>query len=322
MKRNKLTIATRGSALALWQSSHIKSRLEHLHPGLHVDVQVVKTLGDKILDSPLSKIGDKGLFTKEIEQVLLQKKADLAVHSLKDLPTVLPEGLDIAAITEREDLRDVFVARKNSEIESLARLPANATIATGSLRRRCQLLRYRGDLTIVDVRGNLTTRLKKLDESDWHGMILAKAGLTRLGWENRISEILPFDVMLPAVGQGALAVEARTDDQWIRELVGPLHHENTFHAVRGERALLQALEGGCQIPIGAHGRIEGGVFYLEAFIGSLDGKRVVRGMLHGKPGQSETLGLNLATLLLSQGGKPILEEIRARPDSAPTPGEA
>lgn len=322
MRRNKLTIATRGSALALWQSSHVKSRLEVLHPGLPVELQVVKTLGDKMLDSPLSKIGDKGLFTKEIEQVLLEKHADLAVHSLKDLPTVLPEGLDIAAITEREDLRDAFVARKGSEIQSLAGLPKKATIATGSLRRRCQLLRYRSDLTIVDVRGNLTTRLKKLDESDWHGMILAKAGLTRLGWADRISEILPFNVMLPAVGQGALAVEARADDQWIRELVAPLHHEPTFRAIRGERALLRALEGGCQIPIGAHGRIEEGVFYLDAFVGSLDGKRIVRGMLHGKPEQSETLGLDLATVLLNQGGKLILEEIRASGKSAIAPGVA
>ncbi|MEX1137856.1 MAG: hydroxymethylbilane synthase [Bacteroidota bacterium] len=311
MKRNRISIATRGSALALWQSSFIKSRLEQFHSGLSVELQVVKTLGDKILDSPLSKIGDKGLFTKEIEQVLLEQNADLAVHSLKDLPTVLPEGLDIAAITEREDLHDVFVARENSDIQSLAGLPAHAAIATGSLRRRCQLLRFRNDLNIVDIRGNLATRLKKLDESDWHGMILAKAGLTRLGWGKRISEILTFDIMLPAVGQGALAIETRADDAWARDLVSPLHHEQTFRAVRGERALLRTLEGGCQIPIGAHGHIEDGVFYLEAFIGSLDGKRVVRGTLHGKSEQSETLGQNLAALLLSQGGKPILDEIRA-----------
>jgi len=322
MNRNRLTIATRGSALALWQSSFIKSRLEQLHPDLPVDVRIVKTLGDKILDSPLSKIGDKGLFTKEIEQALLENKADLAVHSLKDLPTVLPEGLEIAAITEREDLHDVFVARQGSEIRSLNNLPANAKIATGSLRRRCQLLRHRNDLSIIDIRGNLATRLNKLDESDWYGMILAKAGLTRLGLGDRISEVLPFDIMLPAVGQGALAVESRSNDSWVRDLVLPLHHHQTFRAVGSERALLRTLEGGCQIPIGAHGWIENGVFFLEAFIGSLDGKRVVRGTLHGPPDQSETLGVNLATLLLNQGGRPILDEIRADSEASFHPGGA
>ncbi|MEX2117208.1 MAG: hydroxymethylbilane synthase [Bacteroidota bacterium] len=322
MKRNRLTIATRGSTLALWQSTFIKSRLEHFHPGLPIELHVIKTLGDKILDSPLSKIGDKGLFTKEIEQALLEDKADLAVHSLKDLPTELIEGLEIAAVTEREDLHDVFVARRGSKIQSLNNLPANAKIATGSLRRRCQLLRYRDDLTIVDIRGNLTTRLNRLDESDWHGMILAKAGLTRLGWSDRISEVLPFDIMLPAVGQGALAVEARSNDSWVRDLVTPLHHERTFRSVSGERALLRTLEGGCQIPIGAHGRIESGIFFLEAFIGSLDGKRVVRGTLHGTPDQSEALGVNLATLLSSQGGKSILDEIRTSSDATFHPGGA
>ncbi len=322
MKRNRLTIATRGSALALWQSSFIKSRLEHFHQGLPVELQVIKTLGDKILDSPLSKIGDKGLFTKEIEQALLENNADIAVHSLKDLPTVLPEGLGIAAVTERGDLHDVFVARRGSEIQILNNLPPKSKIATGSLRRRCQLLRYRNDLSIIDIRGNLTTRLSKLDESDWHGMILAKAGLTRLGLSDRISEVLPFDIILPAVGQGALAIEARSDDTWVRNLVLPLHHEHTFRAVCGERALLRTLEGGCQIPIGAHGRIENGVFLLEAFIGSLDGKRVVRGTLHGRPEESEALGANLANLLLNQGGKPILDEIRLTSDATIHPGGA
>jgi hydroxymethylbilane synthase len=322
MKRNRLTIATRGSALALWQSSFIKSRLEQLHAGLSVELRIVKTLGDKILDSPLSKIGDKGLFTKEIEQSLLEKTADLAVHSLKDLPTNLPNGLEIAAVTEREDQHDVFVARRGSDFKTLKSLPPKSNVATGSLRRRSQLLRYRSDLTIIDVRGNLTTRLNKLDESDWSGMILAKAGLTRLGWGDRISEVLPFDIMLPAVGQGALAIESRSDDPWTRDLVLPLHHEPTSRAVGAERSLLRTLEGGCQIPIGATGRLENGIFFLEAFIGSLDGKRIVRGTLHGSPDQAETLGVNLATLLLKQGGKPILDEIRKTSAATTHPGGA
>lgn len=322
MKRNKLTIATRGSALALWQSSFIKSRLEQFHAGLSVELQVIKTLGDKILDSPLSSIGDKGLFTKEIEQSLLENTADIAVHSLKDLPTVLPKNLEIVAVTEREDVHDVFVARAGSGIQSLNDLPQKAKIATGSLRRRSQLLRYRDDLAIIDVRGNLTTRLAKLDESDWDGMILAKAGLTRLGRGERISEVLPFEIMLPAVGQGALAIESRSEDRWIRDLVLPLHHESTFLAVNSERALLRTLEGGCQIPIGAHGRIENGLFFLEAFIGSLDGKRIVRGTLHGTPSQAEPLGVNLANLLSKQGGKSILEDIRTRSGTPSHPGGA
>lgn len=305
-----LVIGSRGSQLALWQTNHIKSSLEALHPKLSIRVEIIKTLGDKILDSPLSKIGDKGLFTKEIEYALIEKRIDLAVHSLKDIPTELPDGLIIGAILKREDVRDVFIANKRRG-KRFSELPSNAVIATGSLRRKCQLLRHRPDFTIVDIRGNLNTRMQKLDESDWEGMILAKAGVTRLGWEASITDILPTDLMLPAVGQGALAIELRADDSQIQELVDPLHHEPTAHAVMCERALLRRLEGGCQVPIGAFGRIENSQLTLDAMIGSLNGKRMVRGSIKGLPHHAESLGTTLAEQLLDRGGKEILDEIIA-----------
>jgi hydroxymethylbilane synthase len=307
---DRLIVGTRGSELALWQSKHIKSRLSSLFPTLHVELRVIKTLGDRVLDSPLSRIGDKGLFTKEIERALADKTIDLAVHSMKDVPTQLPEGLVIGAITEREDVRDVFVAHPGKNHSHFNDLPRGSQIATGSLRRRSQLLHARPDLQIVEIRGNLNTRMKKLEESFWDGMILAHAGVVRLGWEARITEILPLETMLPAVGQGALAIEIREDDTTTREKVQALHHDSTAKSVLGERALLRYLEGGCQVPIGTYGRIEDGRFCLDAIIGSIDGRRVVRGEIAGAPAQSEQLGENLARHLLSKGGKEILEEIR------------
>ncbi|MEX0602290.1 MAG: hydroxymethylbilane synthase, partial [Bacteroidota bacterium] len=280
-------------------------------PGLNIGLVVIKTLGDKILDSPLSAIGDKGLFTKEIENALLDGRIDIAVHSLKDIPTRVPDGLTIPAITEREDVRDVFIAHPGKPGLRLSDLPDGASVATGSLRRKCQLLALRPDVQVVDIRGNLNTRLEKLGESDWHGMILAKAGLTRLGFSDRITEVLPFDVMLPAVGQGALGVEIRSDDRKATDLVRCLHHEETAVAVRGERALLRFLEGGCQVPIGTYGRVEDRTFRLDALIGSLDGRRIVRGSIAGSPHDSEALGTELAKELLDRGGKGILEEIRS-----------
>ena len=308
---DRLIVGTRGSELALWQSKHIKSKLSSLYPRLQVELQIIKTLGDKILDSPLSRIGDKGLFTKEIERALADKSIDLAVHSLKDVPTHLPDGLTIGAITQREDVRDVFIAHPGKKHTHFNKLPQNAQIATGSLRRRSQLLHARPDLRIIEIRGNLNTRMKKLEESDWDGMILAHAGVVRLGWEARITEILPFETMLPAVGQGALAIEIREDDTTTRQMIQALHHDATARSVLGERALLRFLEGGCQVPIGTYGRIEGGQFRLDAVIGSLDGRRVVRGEISGTPAQSEQLGEELAQQLLSRGGKEILEEIRS-----------
>lgn len=318
MQNKPLVIGTRGSELALWQSSFVRSRLQEQFPDVAIDFRIIKTLGDKVLDSALSTIGDKGLFTKEIEHAILEGTADMAVHSLKDVPTMLPDGLTIAAVTRRADPRDVFVPHPASPFRSLQEVPPGSTVATGSLRRTCQLLQTRPDLTIADVRGNIATRLRKLDESSWRGMILARAGLERLGLQDRIGEVLPYDVMLPAVGQGALAVETRETDERVRALVAALHDEETFVAVRGERALLRRLEGGCQVPIGTHGRVEAGRFVLDAMIGSLDGTRVVRGTLQGDPVRSAEIGEELAWMLLERGGREILEGIRRAPDS-PTP---
>ena len=311
MAVNRLIVGTRGSELALWQSSFVKSKLSASHPTLQVELQVIKTLGDKILDSPLAKIGDKGLFTKEIERALLEKVIDLAVHSLKDVPTQLPLGLTIGAISEREDVRDVFIGHPKKNYRRFADLPRGAQIATGSLRRKSQLLHHRPDFRIVDIRGNLNTRMKRLEESDWDGMILARAGVKRLGWDTRITEILPLDIMLPAVGQGALALEVRDEDDDTQRIINSLHHEETARAVVGERTFLRFLEGGCQVPIGTHGRIENGVFKLDAVIGSIDGTRAVRGTISGSPSASAHLGEELALQLLSEGGREILEEIRS-----------
>ena len=309
-RQEKIIIGTRGSELALWQSAWVASELRRLHPAIAVETVTIKTKGDKILDSPLSKIGDKGLFTKEIENALLDRSIDLAVHSLKDVPTNLSEGLTLGAIAEREDVRDVFVSHPKKKYNSLSAVPKNGTIATGSLRRKCQLLSYRPDLTIIDIRGNLRTRRTKLEESDWDGMLLAKAGVTRLGWSQIISEILSPALILPAVGQGALAIEIRGDDARLRTIVESLNHIPTEQATNGERALLRFLEGGCQIPIGTFGRIEGGQFVLDAVVGSIDGKRIVRGSISGPPENSRKLGESLAGELLRRGADKILQEIR------------
>ena len=309
--QNNVRIGTRGSELALWQTNHVKSLLEHLFPQFTIEAEVIKTTGDKILDAPLAKIGDKGLFTKELEHALLDNRVDLAVHSLKDVPTQIPNGLAIAAILEREDVHDVFIAHSSNNIKAITKLPLGATIATGSLRRKSQLLNARPDFHIVDLRGNLNTRIQKLDESDWDGMILAKAGVTRLGWEKRITEILPFDLMLPAVGQGALAIETRIDDLHINELLHSLHHQPTADAVTAERALLCALEGGCQIPVGAWGRIHGTELHLEAVIGNLDGTKMIRGSRTGSISDADRIGVELAQELLHRGGKEILEQLRS-----------
>lgn len=318
-RAGKLIIGTRGSQLALWQTDFIRSRIESTAPGLSIEVRTVKTTGDRLLDSPLSKIGDKGLFTKEIEKQMLEGTIDLAVHSLKDIPTRIPAGLVLGAITEREDVRDVFISHPRKKHSSLSALPHGARIATGSLRRTCQLLAFRPDFTIVNIRGNLNTRLEKLDNSDWDGMILALAGVRRLGWESRITEILPFEIMLPAVGQGALAVEIREGDSRVADLLKELHHEPTAIAARAERALLRHLEGGCQVPIGTYGRIEQGKLRLDAMIGSLDGKRIVRGEITGDTTHAEELGIKLAKDLFENGGREILEEIRRAGDRSLVP---
>ncbi len=303
-------IGTRSSELALWQTRHVKALLEGRFPGIVIDVQIIKTTGDKIIDTPLAKIGDKGLFTKELEVALLDERIDLAVHSFKDVPIAIPKGLAIAAVLEREDVHDIFIGHPKSPNQLFTTLPRHAVIATGSLRRKCQVLNARQDIQIVDIRGNLNTRIKKLDESNWDGMILAKAGVTRLGWAQRITEILPYEIMLPAVGQGALAVEIRNGDKRIEELLRTFHHVPTALTVAAERSLLRHLEGGCQIPIGAYGQVQGNEFRLDAVIGSLDGKRIVKGSLSGSHADAERIGIELAEKLLKQGSKEILNEIR------------
>lgn len=308
--RSTIVIGTRGSELALWQSHWVEQELTSLHPSVQIEIKVIKTKGDKILDSPLSKIGDKGLFTKELEKSLLDRSIDLAVHSFKDIPTQIPDGLTIAAVCAREDVRDVFIAHPRKMYAHLSDVPLKGTIATGSLRRRCQLLQIRPDLNVVEIRGNLGTRIEKLRSSNWDGMILAKAGITRLGRADLITEILSPTQFLPAVGQGALAIETRKDDEFLNSFIGPLDHRLTRQATIAERALLRRLEGGCQIPIGTFGRIENGVFRLDAVVGSLDGKRVVRSSIEGSPDESERLGNALAEKLLQNGADAILDEIR------------
>lgn len=313
---NDIIIGSRGSQLALWQSNWVKAELQRLYPSVNVVIETISTTGDKILDSPLAKIGDKGLFTKELEVALLNGSVDLAVHSLKDVPTKLPDGLVLAAITSREDVRDVFIAHPKKNYKNLDDVPEGGTIATGSLRRSCQLMSWRPDLKIVNIRGNLNTRFSKLDASDWDGMLLARAGVIRLGFENRISEVISLERILPAVGQGALAIECRADNAEVRKMLKPLESAATTAATLGERSLLRRLEGGCQVPIGTHGRIEQNVFYLDAVIGSLDGKKIVRGKVHGDPQSSEELGTTLAEILLKGGGKAILDGIRASEQQA------
>jgi hydroxymethylbilane synthase len=307
---DSLRIGSRGSELALWQARWVERKLSGLYPALSISIQIIKTTGDRVLDAPLSKIGDKGLFTREIEHALLSGEIDLAVHSLKDLPTALPEGLMLGAVCEREDVRDVFIPHPGNAVRTLREQPEGSKVATGSLRRKCQLLALRPDFTIVDIRGNLNTRMKKLDESGWAGMMLAQAGVVRLGWDERIGESLDPLMILPAVGQGALGIEIRENDPDTLQLLQALHHEDTAAATRAERSLLKTLEGGCQVPIGTYGRVSDGTLSLDAMVGSLDGKRTVRGTITGPMTQAEQLGEKLASRLLVDGADKILGEIR------------
>lgn len=302
----ELTVGTRGSALALNQTNRIVERMKHAHPGLQVRLEIIKTKGDRILDVPLAKIGDKGLFVKELEQALLAGEIDFVVHSMKDVPTEMPPGLCIAAVPGREDPADALV----SNGPGLDDLPMGARIGSSSLRRRAQLHNRRADLEICDLRGNLDTRLRKLDEGEYDAIILACAGLHRMGWADRITEKLPLEVCLPAVGQGALAVQARWDDSATLALLGILDDLDTHAAVRAERAMMRALEGGCQVPIGALARIEAGMLVIEGVVASLDGADLVRGRLIGSPDRPEELGEELAQALLSGGADRILAGLR------------
>ena len=320
MKTN-LIIGTRQSLLALWQSNYIAGRLREEYPGCAVTLKKIVTKGDRILDVPLAKIGDKGLFTKEIEQELLDGTIDLAVHSLKDMPTVLPQGLCLTAITERANAGDAFVSNKYNSIEEM---PEGSVLGTSSLRRRAQFLARRPDLKIVDLRGNVDTRLKKLDEGQMDAIILAAAGLTRLGHEDRIKQIIPQDYCLPAVGhkqiipqdyclpavgQGALAIECRSDNFQVRQMLDFLNDTPTKQATDAERAFLGLLEGGCQVPIGVHAKVKDGHLNMTAVIASLDGSTLLRDTAEGEATDAVAIGRALGQKMLDNGGKEILAAI-------------
>jgi len=305
--KQKVIIGSRGSELALWQANFVKKELEKNNRNISVEIQIIKTKGDKTLDVALSKIGDKSLFTKELEIELLNKKIDLAVHSLKDLQTEIPKGLKLAAVTKRHNVQDVLIARKKGT--TIFNLPDGATIATGSLRRKCQLLHLRPDLNIVDLRGNVPSRIKKFLESDWDAIILARAGVERLKLDKHISSIIKTDVMLPAVGQGALGIETRSDNKIVNEIVKSIHHEETYKAVLAERALLKTLEGGCQVPIGAFAEVKKNGLHIDALVGSLEGSITFRKKIRGSKNNPEMLGRELARDLLKAGAKIILDEI-------------
>jgi len=304
--RSSLVVGTRGSRLAVWQAEWVQARLKELAPGLTVTLQRIKTSGDMILDVPLAAIGGKGLFVKEIEEALLQGEIDLAVHSMKDVPTVLPDGLDIVCVPAREDPRDVLVSRDSC---SLDQLPKGSRVGTSSLRRQAQLLHYRLDLRIELLRGNLDTRLRKLHNGEYDAIVLAAAGLSRMGWSNKVTEYLPPEVSLPAIGQGALALEGRCKDRFVQALVEKLEHRPTRTAVTAERALLERLEGGCQVPIAAHATVKGDTLIMDGLIASVDGRQLIRDTIQGPASEAQGLGKQLAEKLLAQGGNVILNEI-------------
>lgn len=301
-----LKIATRQSPLALWQAEHIRARLEALHADLKVELVTFVTQGDKILDTPLAKIGGKGLFVKELEAALLDGRADLAVHSMKDVPMALPEGLSLAVICEREDPLDAFVS---NSYKSFDELPQGAKVGTSSLRRKTQILKQRPDLKIIDLRGNVGTRLSKLDSGLYDAIILASAGLKRLGLAERIRHTLQPEISLPAVGQGALGLECRATDQGVLDLILPLLHAETDVCVRAERAFNAYLEGGCQVPIAGYATLNQGQIHIEGRVGSVDGVTLLKVQLSGAPEQAEQLGVSLAQKLLEQGAGDLLKAL-------------
>ena len=302
-------IATRKSALALWQAEYVKTQLEHFHPGINVELVPMTTKGDIILDTPLAKVGGKGLFVKELEVAMLEDRADIAVHSMKDVPVEFPEGLGLEVICPREDPRDAFVS---NTIKSLAELPQGAVVGTSSLRRQCQLKALRPDLAIRDLRGNVNTRLKKLDNGEYDAIILAAAGLIRLEMPARIQEFIEPEVMLPANGQGAVGIECRTNDEALKALLAPLGCEITRIRVLAERAMNRALEGGCQVPIGSYAVIqENGEIFLRGLVGATDGSEILTSEITGASENAELLGKSLAEQLLEKGADKILRQVYA-----------
>ena len=306
MSTDLLRIATRKSPLALWQAEHVRTRLLALHPGLQVELLTMSTQGDRILDSPLAKIGGKGLFVKELEQGMLEGRADIAVHSMKDVPAELPEGLCIGAILEREDPQDAFVSNRYASIDEL---PDGARVGTSSLRRQCQLRARRPDLKILDLRGNVGTRLGKLDADDYDAIVLACAGLKRLGMASRITAALPPGVMLPAIAQGVVGIECRCDDVAVRNLIAPLNHSVTLLRTQAERAMNATLAGGCQAPVAGYAVIGSSGIELRGLVGRPDGSEIIRAEISGPATTAEALGTALADTLLARGGRQILDEL-------------
>jgi hydroxymethylbilane synthase len=305
-ERSTLVLGTRGSKLAVHQSGWVQARIQELAPNVSVTLRRIQTSGDRILDVPLAKIGGKGLFVKEIEEALLSREIDLAVHSMKDVPTELQPGLDLICIPLREDPRDALISRDGARFKDL---PLGAKVGTSSLRRQAQLLQARPDLSVSMLRGNLDTRLKKLREGHFDAIVLAAAGLRRLGWEREITEYLPPDISLPAIGQGALGIEGRTDDAFVRDILSRLEHAPTRTMVMAERSLLHRLQGGCQVPIAAHASVTGSELLLEGLVASVDGKEVIRDRVKGPADDPHSLGIELAERLLSRGGDRILRTI-------------
>lgn len=304
--RTSLVIGTRGSQLAIWQAEWVKARLQEVAPHLSIRLERIQTSGDKILDVPLAKIGGKALFVKEIEEALLREDVDLAVHSMKDVPSVLPDGLAIHCVPPREDPRDALVSREGKLFHEL---PEAANVGTSSLRRQAQFLAQRPDFSIHMLRGNLDTRVRKLREGQFDAIVLASAGLKRLGWTDHITECLSPDVSLPAVGQGALGIEGRVNDSFIQDVLAPLNDASAWSAVTAERAFLGRLEGGCQVPIAGHATLDGSLLTLRGLVASVDGQQVIRDVIRGSIEEAEGLGVTLAERVLDAGGDAILREV-------------
>ena len=308
MSENILRIATRKSPLALWQAHYVSDLLKHHHPDLEIELVTMTTQGDKILDTPLAKVGGKGLFVKELETGMLEGRADIAVHSMKDVPVEFPTGLHLAVICEREDPRDAFVS---NNFKTLDDLPQGARLGTSSLRRQAQISALRPDLKIIDLRGNVNTRLKKLDDGEYDAIILAAAGLKRLKFDDRITQFIGTDICLPAIGQGAVGIECRSDDARVHNLIAPLNDSKTQTRVLAERAMNERLQGGCQVPIAGYAELERGLIMLRGLVGQVDGKKIIRGDIAGPAENAEELGIVLAEDLLSRGADKILNELYA-----------
>lgn len=306
MSTDLIRIATRKSPLALWQAEHVRQRLQALNPELTIELVTMSTQGDRVLDSPLAKIGGKGLFVKELENGMLEGRADIAVHSMKDVPAELPNGLGIGAILEREDPRDAFVSNTCASVEAL---PRGARVGTSSLRRQCQLRAVRPDLEILDLRGNVNTRLAKLDNGDYDAIVLAAAGLKRLGMEERIARVLPPEEMLPAIAQGVIGIECRSNDARIKAIISALNDPYTALRTAAERAMNARLAGGCQAPVAGYSELDGDLLHLRGLVGRTDGSDMVRGDISGPPADAASLGEQLAEDLLSRGAKSILDEL-------------